>query len=122
MTHSLKEVIDTLQKIAAEMPDKQVACFYSEEGEAENPSGLARGFACETAETPKCIIGHLVHRLDGVEGLRKLVENYGVDDQPETFIELGYSEEALIYMARVQGLHDDGDTFEGAVMEACKGA
>ena len=122
MTHSLKEVIDTLRAIADEMPEEQTRCFYSREGYAQDSDGVASPFVCETAETPMCIIGHLVYRLDGVEGLRKLEENMGVGDQPDTFIELGYTEEALQYMGHTQQVHDDGDTFEGAVMEACKNA
>lgn len=124
MTHSLKEVIDTLRQIAVEMPDEQTQCFYSKEGYTQEIQNYYshRDFTCERAENPLCIIGHLVHRLDGVEGLRKLSENLGVIDQPETFKELGYTAEALRYMSSVQSYHDDGDTFEGAVAEGTAGA
>lgn len=122
MTHSLKEVIDTLRAIATEMPDKQTLCFYSVEGTTDDAVLTGRGWACPTAETPKCVIGHLVHRLDGVEGLRKLQENRMVMDQPEIFIELGYPDEALGYMHKAQELHDEGATFGDAIGEAIEGA
>lgn len=122
MTHSLKEVIDTLRQIAVEMPNEQTQCFYSKEGETADIEMTYRGIPCPTAETPKCVIGHLVHRLDGVEGLRQLIENFGVEDQPDVFRELGYTDEALTYMGKAQMLHDEGYTFSEAVGEATEGA
>lgn len=122
MTHSLKQVIDTMRDIATEMPSEQTPCFYSHEGSQMPGAGIAMAVICETAATPMCVIGHLVHRLDGVEGLRKLSENMGVIDQPETFRELGYSDEAMQYMNKAQALHDEGENFLSAVGEAIEGA
>lgn len=122
MTHSLKQVIDTLRDIATEMPTEQTECFYSKEGAAQRAELGNQSFVCKTAATPMCVIGHLVYRLDGPEALPKLTETLGIYDQPEVFAELGYTDEALSIMDKAQTLHDEGANFLSAVGEAIEGA
>lgn len=108
MTITLEEVRAALKEIVEEAgPEKFATCFYSYEGrEAALASGKVDALACEEAETPICIVGNLVYRLCGVEGLRKLRENRTVNEQREVFAELGFTPEGIAYANCAQAQQD----------------
>lgn len=125
-----------LKEIAKEQPDTTAACYYSVEEhdwkarqvewvEATGGSFLdyEKVEPKPVPQTPMCIVGQVVSRINGPEALAQIpfgivVENeYMIDDEegPPVFAALGYTPAAIKVLSEVQSEQDSGVTWMRAV-------
>lgn len=110
-TYGVKETLELLDAIVADVsPEHTAACIYrTEEGE------------------PICIVGQVVYRVAGVDGLSKLIEEYPIRATEvdvynknellnrNLMIDLGFDDTSVEVLAYVQELQDASETWTYAV-------
>lgn len=114
MTTTINEIITTIRTLAAEQPDRRSDCAYLHD------------------ETPECIVGHALLKLDpafrehldganNYMGFREVLlelRRAGLVATPEGGAEQAEDARGEGWICTVQALQDGGRTWEEAVAEA----
>lgn len=136
---NITKVKKVLREIVAENPENTAVCYYSVEG-ADWRARREEWWRKTVKEvsytdlpeledypepqpelvTPVCIVGQVVRRLNGVEGLTQLSEGDTADGMMNrpTLEDLGYSKNAIEFLAAVQHKQDSGYNWEDSLNQA----
>lgn len=108
---AVKEVVEE------EGADHYAECYYSVEGLAlhEKEGWISGRRAVPTASTPMCVVGQVVTKIQGLPGLRNLLEGLNVVEQESNFSGMGYTDAAIQYLQAVQIKQDDHESWGAAV-------